>query len=99
MMLLRQLGLVKAASATLLAIVPFCAAAACDLASAPNSRWSLVEENGVDWFKTPCGERFFSLGVNTLDGGYSWRTQGNKIAYNWQTFYPSLGSIPPAAGR
>jgi hypothetical protein len=90
MMLLRQLGLVKAASATLLAIVPLCAAAACDLASAPNSRWSLVAENGVDWFKTPCGERFFSLGINTLDGGYSWRTQGNKIAYNWQTFYPSL---------
>jgi hypothetical protein len=65
-------------------------AAACDLATAPTSHWSLVEEDGVDWFKTPCGNRFFSLGVNTLDGGYSWRTQGNKVAYNWQTFYPSL---------
>ena len=64
---------------------------ACDLASAPSSRWSLTTESGAHWLKTPCGERFYSLGVNTLDGGYSWRTMGNKVAYNWPTYYPSLG--------
>ena len=66
-------------------------AAACDLASAPSSRWSLTTESGAQWLKTPCDERFYSLGVNTLDGGYSWRTMGNKVAYHWPTYYPSLG--------
>lgn len=50
-----------------------------------------MTESGAAWLKTPCGERFYSLGVNTLDGGYSWRVQGNKVAYNWPTYYPTLG--------
>ena len=48
-------------------------AGACDLDHAPSSRWSLTAEGGVWWLKTPCGERFYSLGVNVLDGGYPFR--------------------------
>jgi len=46
-----------------------CAGArACDFDHAPSSRWSLAAESGVWWLKTPCDERFYSLGVNILDG-------------------------------
>jgi hypothetical protein len=78
---------------------PLSAFAACDLATAPSSRWSLTTESGAAWLKTPCGDRFYSLGVNTLDGGYSWRTMGDKVAYNWPTYYPSLADWVKAATR
>jgi hypothetical protein len=66
------------------------AASACNLDSAPSSRWSLVREHGVAWLKTPCGQRFYSLGVNILDGGYPEREQDGKIYYSWKAFAPSL---------
>jgi hypothetical protein len=62
---------------------------ACDLAAAPSTRWSLAREGGVWWLVTPCGERFYSLGVNTLDGGYPWRRHDDKTYYSWQAFAPS----------
>jgi hypothetical protein len=68
------------------------ASAACNLGSAPSSRWSLVDEDGVRWLKTPCGDRFYSLGVNTLDGGYDWREKDNKIWYSWTAFDPTIQS-------
>ena len=59
------------AFAAILASVPVGRALACtDLAAAQSSRWSLATEHGVSWLVTPCGQRFFSLGVNALDGGY-----------------------------
>jgi hypothetical protein len=61
-----------------------------DFASAPSSRWSLATERGVSWLVTPCGERFFSLGVNILDGGYAEREKTGKIYYSWTAFAPSL---------
>jgi hypothetical protein len=64
-------------------------ARACDLATAPSTRWSVARENGVAWLKTPCGERFFSIGVNVVDGGAS----GAKLArphYDWHATAPSL---------
>jgi hypothetical protein len=39
---------------------------------------------------TPCGERFFSLGVNALDGGYPAREKDGKTWYSWTAFAPSL---------
>src|ERR1700730_6570109 len=32
----------------------------------PASRWKLESRDGVSWLITPCGERFFSVGVNSL---------------------------------
>jgi len=43
-------------------------ALACDFDKAPSSRWALAAENGVDWLKTPCGDRFYSIGVNIGSG-------------------------------
>jgi hypothetical protein len=74
-------------AAALLVAAP---ALACDLATAPTSRWSLVSDNGVQWLKTPCGERFYSLGVNTIDGGYDWREKDHKIWYSWTAFDPTI---------
>jgi hypothetical protein len=62
---------------------------ACDLATAPSSRWSTVEEDGAQWLKTPCGDRLFSIGVNVVDGGAS----GARLArphYDWHAVSPRL---------
>ncbi len=42
-----------------------------DLREAPHSRWGTTVDGGVHWLVTPCGERFFSIGVNVMDGGVS----------------------------
>ena len=55
-------------AAAIAAAFPGCARACADFTTAPSTRWSLATENGVSWLMTPCGERFFSLGVNVLDG-------------------------------
>ena len=57
---------------------------------APSSRWSLAREDRVAWLVTPCGDRFFSLGVNVLDGGYPQREKDGKIWYSWEAFAPTL---------
>ena len=77
-------------AAAFLAICASAPALACDLDKAPSSRWALAQENGVDWLKTPCGDRFYSIGVNILDGGYPERRQDGKIYYSWKTFAPTL---------
>ena len=88
---------VRLICARLCAALVICAAAAaaadgCDLASAPSSRWAIENDHGVRWLKTPCGERFYSLGVNTLDGGYDWREKDNKTWYSWRAFDPTIDS-------
>jgi len=65
-------------------------ALACDFDKAPSSRWALAAENGVDWLKTPCGDRFYSIGVNILDGGYPEREQAGKVYYSWKAFAPTV---------
>jgi hypothetical protein len=65
-------------------------ARACDLASAASSRWSLSTGDGAAWLVTPCGDRFWSLGVNAVDGGYPYRDKDGKIWYSWTAFAPSL---------
>ncbi len=52
----------------------------------------MAREHGVAWLKTPCGERFYSLGVNILDGGNG---EHEKLGaayrgYEWQNFTPTL---------
>jgi hypothetical protein len=76
----------------LLTVTAAGSASACDLASAPTDRWSVENDNGVQWLKTPCGDRFYSIGSNTVDGGYSWREKDNKVWYSWLAFDPSLES-------
>ena len=61
-----------------------------DFAAAPSSHWSLVKDGGVAWLATPCGDRFFSLGVNVLDGGYAEREKAGKTWYSWKAFAPTL---------
>ena len=79
--------------AAALALFPAGDAFACtDFAAAPSTRWSLSTENGASWLVTPCGERFFSLGVNVLDGGNSEHAKVGKAysGYSWEAFAPTL---------
>jgi len=66
--------------------------ACADFASAPSTRWSLTAEYGVSWLVTPCGDRFFSLGVNVLDGGnFEHEKVGTAYSgYSWEEFAPTL---------
>jgi hypothetical protein len=66
------------------------AGACADLARAPGTKWRTVVQEDVHWLVTPCGERFFSIGVNALEGGYPHRLPDARIAYHWGTFYPDL---------
>ena len=84
-------------AATLLTVAA--PAAACDLASAPTDRWSVANDNGVQWLKTPCGERFYSIGVNTVNAGYDWREKDGKTWYSWTAFDPSIDSWVTRATR
>src|SRR5207247_8577838 len=63
-----------------------------DFAAAPSTRWSLAKEAGASWLVTPCGERFFSLGVNVLDGGNGEHAKlGSAYSgYRWEKFAPTL---------
>lgn len=61
-----------------------------DLAQAPHSHWRTVIHDGIHWLVTPCGERFFSIGINAADGGTPWRFANGRQAYHWGTFYPDL---------
>ena len=69
------------------------------LALAPHSRWQVTAHNGVFWLLTPCGERFFSIGVNVLEAGYPERVFQGRLAYHWGTFYPDLEAWGQSARR
>jgi hypothetical protein len=73
-----------------LPIVPRMVSACPDFGAAPSSRWTIVRRDGIAWLVTPCGERFFSAGVNTLDGGAPNGEVNGRPAYYWKTFYPDL---------
>ncbi len=82
------------------AAMPSVHAAACaNLADATSTRWSLTTEHGVSWLVTPCGRRFFSLGVNALDGGYPDRSRDGKIWYSWTAFAPTQAQWVDTARR
>src|SRR6266536_847750 len=69
------------------------------MASAPHSRWQVTAQDGVFWLLTPCGERFFSIGVNALNGGYPARLFQGRVAYHWGHFYADLDAWGQSAHR
>ena len=87
--MLRLGGLLFAALLIALHAAP---APACDFDHAPTSRWSVASENGIEWLKTPCGDRFYSLGVNILDGGNGEKKKLGQAytGYDWAKFAPTL---------
>ncbi len=72
----------------MLVLVPAAAVACADFAQATSSRWSTARDDGASWLVTPCGDRFFSLGVNVIDGGASYPSPEQR--YHWSHFDPSL---------
>jgi hypothetical protein len=85
-------GAIFVAVALAAACVAGDALACADYSAAPSTRWSLATENGVSWLVTPCGDRFFSLGVNVLDGGNFEHQKVGKAysGYDWEAFAPTL---------
>src|SRR5262249_54862169 len=83
---------IVAAVAMATAAVATAAWACPDLAAAPTTRWSLTSDNGVSWLVTPCGRRFYTTGVNVLDGGELERAaSGTAYAgYDWRSFASSI---------
>jgi len=61
-----------------------------ELGEAPDSRWKTITHDGVHWLVTPCGERFFSLGVNVMDGAVTQTASNDPSAYHWTRFYAAL---------
>jgi hypothetical protein len=59
-----------------------------DFAKAPSSRWRVQWNDGIAWLTTPCGDRFFSIGVNVVDGGS--RARDGRHGYAWSSFDPTL---------
>src|SRR5215472_1635630 len=88
------------AASLLLALASPLAAYACpDLASAPSTRWTLRTEHGVATLVTPCGESFYSNGVNVVDGEIPKKPMPGHQGYDWQRYYPSLAAWREATLR
>lgn len=62
---------------------------ACDLANATSTRWTITKGPGPRFLVTPCGRKFFSIGVNVIDGGISAAHLG-RPHYDWRRFAASL---------
>jgi hypothetical protein len=80
----------------LVALAAAAPASACTLATAPTTRWSVEKDHGIAWLRTPCGERFFALGVDVVDGGAS----GANVSgphYDWRRFAPAESAWVAAA--
>jgi len=56
-------------------------------AGASSARWSIAHRDGVAWLVTPTGQLFFSIGVNSIDGGGD-----GDAAYDWTRVAPSYAS-------
>jgi hypothetical protein len=64
-------------------------AQACDLDHAPSTRWTVARHGAISTLVTPCGDSFFSTGVNVLDAGitagylarphYDWRNSASSV--------------------
>ena len=80
-----------------LLLLPLGGALGCDFEHAPSTRWSTERgADGTQWLVTPCGDRFFSIGVNVVDGGAS-GTKLQRPHYDWQQVAPSLEAWTVAA--
>jgi hypothetical protein len=60
------------------------ARACTDFRAAPSSRWSIAASAAGPVLQTPCGEPFFSLGVNAIDGSPS--GSNSPRAHRWERF-------------
>jgi hypothetical protein len=63
--------------------------AATDCSPRPGSasRWKLESRDGVSWLITPCGERFFSVGVNSLSDTSSPPLRWSRERHSWLAPY------------
>src|SRR6185312_13969152 len=85
-------GMLRLIAATVLAAAFGSPAAfACpDLESAPSSRWSFRSEHGARFLVTPCGDSFYSIGVNVLDGEIPQQPVPGHERYDWRRYYPTI---------
>lgn len=76
-----------------LALLVASPAGACtDFAHAPSTRWTIAADGDRRWLVTPCGDRFFSLGVNVVTGGSPARRYLGREDYYWALFQPDFDS-------
>jgi hypothetical protein len=62
-----------------------------DLAATDECKdWGLTVENGVHWFVTPDGEKFYGCGVNGVDAGSPPVEMGGRPAYYLPNLYASV---------
>jgi hypothetical protein len=81
------IGLIFAA--IVLGFVPLSDARACDFDHAAATRWTIRRHGAISNLVTPCGDSFYSMGVNVLDGGI---TAGylDRPHYDWRNSFASL---------
>ena len=66
---------------------------ACELAQVVAPHWGVHSENGAEWLVDPCGERFYSVGINVLDSEVpKLPLPDGRKRYEWRRFYPSLAT-------
>jgi hypothetical protein len=75
-----------ASTVALLGIGPV--GACTDFTQASHARWRIVREDGANWLRTPCGDRFFSIGVNIVSGGTAYAD--GRRHYHWRFFDPTV---------
>ncbi len=79
------------AAGLLLGLTAHARATGLDLSCARSSRWTVRSTHGVAWLVDPCGRRFYSIGINGLDGGADGATPAaNPDTYQWTARYPDL---------
>ena len=81
-----------------LAVAASPAAACTDFRPGSPSAWSIARTASGPVLLTPCGRRFFSLGVNVIDGGTASVSRSPR-AYRWQRFAKSLAAWAAVARR
>lgn len=80
------------------ALLPGAAAFACsDSDRTPSSRWSIGRLATGPVLLTPCGEPFFSIGVNAVSGGDLEDFERNPHAYWWARFASSRSTWAKSA--
>ncbi|HZT51480.1 MAG TPA: hypothetical protein VFA22_06090, partial [Stellaceae bacterium] len=92
------MSLARLAGLALAALAWAAPAVACDLATAPSTRWTIEREHGVAWLRTPCGERFLAIGVDVVDAGTSGEGL-DRPHYDWRGLAPSRAAWAAAARR
>ncbi len=58
-------------------------------ASALAGGWGVTREQGRSWLLDPEGRHFYSLGVNTVNGGHA---HPKGLGYFWERWHPDLGT-------